>query len=1282
MSLVLIGILLISFNNISFAQIPNFGSAANFAFFSCSGAIGNTGVSNVTGDIGTDAGAISNFGSPSLLNGNSYSANNITAQASADLMSAYTQLKNFTITDSSHQQALGYNEVLTPGVYSIAGAASISGVLNLNGLGDSSKIFIFKINGAFATAAASSIKLLNGATACNVFWVVEGAAAIAATSNMAGTIIAHGSAASMGAGSSLQGRMFSTMGAIAVNNVNVTIATGCTVAPSNCNSNPVITVQPLSTKICLGQPYTFSVTAIGNNLNYQWRKDGISITGATASNYHIAATTTADAGLYDVLIVGSCSPFTASNIDTLAIGNPGINLASTASFVVFTSGGAVSNTGTSMLTGNIGTNAGAITGFETSTINGSVHNADSAAIQCGKDLQNLYNQLNTTSATNSTHAAVFGNGEILTPGVYSVTGAGSVAGTLILDAGGDASKIFMFKIGGAFTTAAATTVKLINNASPCNIFWVAEGAIAMAAGTIMKGTLIANKAAASMAAGGQLEGRLFSTFGAVSFNTLNAVIPTGCMQGTRWTGSVNSDWFSTCNWYAGLIPDDTSNVTIPSGLINYPVIGFGRAYVANLSIQNNASLTVTNATLVIKGNILNKGSFNAIAGTIDMESVSDQTIAENTFVNNTLQAIVIGTNVSLGGPLGISKAVSFSASRKTFNTNNYLTIKSNAAGTASIADLTNGGSLKGNTVLGNITTELFITKKRAWRLLSGQICTPGSLTINQAWQEGSNSANPAPGYGTQITGGTLANGFDQGINKNASIKVYNNSTNTFSALPAFPGTNTPITNYPGYFLFTRGDRSTDLSMGVRAPVTTTTLRVTGPANMGDVKQSVFSNNYTLVGNPYLESINFSTLTRKNVANKFYLWDPKMDGLSGVGGFVTFIWNEGTSVYDATSSISPVSQYIPYGEAFFVESGIGNEASSITFKETDKTALGSDNVFKPFINTSSLRVDLMEVNADSSSNLMDGVLTTYAINNNNAVDINDARKLYNVSENICLQRSGINLAIERRQTVISLDTSFLKIYNLKKKLYKLLIKATALASDGLTATIKDRYLETNNNILINKDGVTEIYFTVNIDSGSFSANRFSIIFKKTPKPLLHFTMLSATQHEQNILIKWRTENEINIKTYEVQESTSGTIFTNKFSENFSSNNKAGTYGWLDIDATAGMHYYRIKSINERNEETYSSIVEVKIDKSQTPKIIVIGNPLQSNNIKLQFNNVDKGLYKLNLFTVEGKLMKQFSIDYSGGTSIQNFAVESYFPQGKYELQLSNKTLNFITKLAKK
>ena len=224
-----------------------------------------------------------------------------------------------------------------------------------------------------------------------------------------------------------------------------------------------------------------------------------------------------------------------------------IDLGSIANFTLYSASGAVSNVGISDVTGDIGTNLGAISGFGTpSSLNGSIQNANSITSQAALDLNDIVAQITNTVTTNASHAAAFG-AETLTPGVYAIAGASSIGGTLTLDAQGDTSAQFIFKIGGAFTTGAGATVVLINGASSENVFWLATGAVAMAASTTISGNIIANPGAVSMGDSGELNGRMLSTTGAVSLLNCKAFIPLPSFSGTLayedlWPGKGDFDF--------------------------------------------------------------------------------------------------------------------------------------------------------------------------------------------------------------------------------------------------------------------------------------------------------------------------------------------------------------------------------------------------------------------------------------------------------------------------------------------------------------------------------------------------------------------------------------------------------------------------------------------------------------------------------------------------------------------------------------------------------------------
>lgn len=223
MRFILVIITLLSCANVNVAQTPNLGTTADYVLFTAAGALGNTGVSVINGNIGTGIGAITGFGLPTVVNGTTEEATSATAQGAMDVQTAYTELMAIPATVTNHAPVFGNGETLFPGVYNIGAAGSTAATLTLDGQGDPNAVFIFQFGGAFTTAASTTVILTNGANARNVFWGANGAIAMAAITAMQGTLIANGGAISMGAGGSLVGRMLSTVGAASVYNVTISL---------------------------------------------------------------------------------------------------------------------------------------------------------------------------------------------------------------------------------------------------------------------------------------------------------------------------------------------------------------------------------------------------------------------------------------------------------------------------------------------------------------------------------------------------------------------------------------------------------------------------------------------------------------------------------------------------------------------------------------------------------------------------------------------------------------------------------------------------------------------------------------------------------------------------------------------------------------------------------------------------------------------------------------------------------------------------------------------------
>jgi hypothetical protein len=110
---------------------------------------------------------------------------------------------------------------------------------------------------------------------------------------------------------SCNGAVFS---AVASNGVapNAT-STGATLTVNAAPMPPMITAHPASQTVLTGATPTFSVSANGAGLTYQWKKNGTTIVGATAATYTTPAVSWVDSGALYTVVVSNADGNATSN---------------------------------------------------------------------------------------------------------------------------------------------------------------------------------------------------------------------------------------------------------------------------------------------------------------------------------------------------------------------------------------------------------------------------------------------------------------------------------------------------------------------------------------------------------------------------------------------------------------------------------------------------------------------------------------------------------------------------------------------------------------------------------------------------------------------------------------------------------------------------------------------------------------------------------------------------------------------------------------------------------
>lgn len=189
----------------------------------------------------------------------------------------------------------------------------------------------------------------------------------------------------------------------------------------------------------------------------------------------------------------------------------------------------LTSAGTSQVTGDIGVSPGtAVTGFPPGTFTGSIHPGDPVAVQAQADLATAYADAVARTATSSLSGQDLG-GMTLGSGVYSFGVTAALDGEVTLDAAGDPNAVFIFQIGSTLTTAANSTVTLINGAQACRVVWQVGSSATIGADTTFAGSVLAFTSI-TVVAGTAVDGSMLAQGGAVTLDT-NVFTRSACAPG-------------------------------------------------------------------------------------------------------------------------------------------------------------------------------------------------------------------------------------------------------------------------------------------------------------------------------------------------------------------------------------------------------------------------------------------------------------------------------------------------------------------------------------------------------------------------------------------------------------------------------------------------------------------------------------------------------------------------------------------------------------------------------
>jgi hypothetical protein len=725
-----------------------------------------------------------------------------------------------------------------------------------------------------------------------------------------------------------------------------------------------------------------------------------------------------------------------------------------------------------------------------------------------------------------------------------------------------------------------------------------------------------------------------------------------------------------------------ANSTLTSG-INY----------TNIAFSGSGIKTVLSGNLNISGNFTNSLVSDGVSTYADFSSPSVN------FTGSSAQTLMdTGTggsgttfytvNFSGGGTktlssgtfsIGSSGLITLSGSTTLAAGTALLTLNSDATGSAGVATIPSGSSITGTIYAQRFVTGGTASLYRGYRNMTSPVSSTGTTggLIDMSYVPASTIVTGAVSGASCSTcniGGNpslfLYNETAQVYNASAvsgnfqGVVDINGTSLTISAgLPAVNTTGQSLPAGNGFYLYFRGDKTTNVTNKTNAPfaapenVTFTSLGVLNQGqitvkdwyNQGSSNLSFTSatgtiaQGFHLVGNPYASSIDWHTAFSGTTSTGIYahLVDQTV--------YVYNVTSKTYSTYLNTSATTGTaagppggSNIIPSGQGFFVHASttgaqlIFNEDCKISSQPTTLLL----NATLPGVANSNkhLRIQLYK----DPVNIYESVVI---FNQNASTDFvagEDALYLKGTGAVGLSNTSTDNRALAINQMPFPKSSQIipLNIEVASSGTYQLNMTEVTNIPNSFDVWLKDAYQKDSTDVR----KMPNYTFTTNTaDTTTFGTKRFSIVIRRNSLysyQLLTFTGVKSIGGSQ---LNWTTQNEDTYTTFVVQRSTDGgktfTTLTTIPSTG------VGAYSFLDTKPARGENQYRLQQQDFSGTITYSNIVQLFYQGTglvDTSTISIYPNPVKDViNLTITATNNASGPYTITLTTNDGDVIKRYN-----------------------------------------
>ncbi len=169
---------------------------------------------------------------------------------------------------------------------------------------------------------------------------------------------------------------------------------------------------------------------------------------------------------------------------------------------------------------------------------------------------------------------------------------------------------------------------------------------------------------------------------------------------------------------------------------------------------------------------------------------------------------------------------------------------------------------------------------------------------------------------------------------------------------------------------------------------------------------------------------------------------------------------------------------------------------------------------------------------------------------------------------------------------------------------------------------------------------------------FGAPHLVVCATSLPIELIGF---NGQLENEEVLLDWATEVEINNAYFTIEKSTDGRNFEALgMVEGQGTSYEKHTYNLIDKNPTAGINYYRLSQTDFDKHQTYVGVVTIQVLKEK--EIEIMPNPIHNNILSFNYSTQDNGALEFAVYDVTGKLITNQIFSVEVGLNNQSLPLE--------------------------